>query len=103
MHCKIEDTTANTIHRLREEGWCIVEGVIPEAECEKIRQGIYDVAKANRKNKIEGLINVPAFINYNQSYAKYIADPKVLDIVKGIFGPHPRVSYTSVIINEPDN
>ncbi len=104
MHCKIEATTANPIHRLREEGWCIVEGVIPEAECEKIRQGIYDVAKANRKNyAIEGLTFLPAFINYNQSYAKYIADPNVLDIVKGIFGPHPRVSYTSALINEPGN
>lgn len=101
---KIEDTAANTIQSVHAEGWCLVKGVIPEEECEKIRQGIYDVARANRKDyAIEGLTFLPAFINHNQSYAKYIADPKVLAVVEGIFGSHPRVSYTSALINEPNN
>ena len=100
-----EDTVVNAaIHRVREKGWYVLKGMIPEEECEEIREGIYEVAKTNRKNYApEGLTFLPAFINHNQSYAKFISDLKIMAVVEGIFGPHARVSYTSALINEPDN
>ncbi len=99
---ELEGEVENAQGCVRDQGWYVLEGVIPEAECERIRKGIYEVARANRKDYApDGLTFLPAFINHNQSFAKYLADPKFLAIIEGLIGPHTRVSYTSAIINEP--
>lgn len=98
------DTLNKVIQSVREEGWYVLKGVIPEEECEAIRQGIYEAARSKRKDYApDGVTFLPAFINHNQFYAKYLSDPKMMAVVEGIFGPYARVSYTSAIINEPGN
>ena len=38
-----------------------------------------------------------------QSFAKYLAHPDIIGVSQALFGEHVRISFTSAIINNPDN
>ena len=44
---------------------------------------------------------VPTVINYDQSFAPYVADSRILALAKMLLGPNVRISFTSAIINDP--
>jgi hypothetical protein len=92
----------NPEEQIRGRGYGIVEGIIPADEVGQVRDDI--VAAADEFGKKDPRNTYLATtINYTQSFAPYVAEPRILAIVESFFGPHARVSSTSTQINEPGN
>ncbi|MCZ6632431.1 MAG: phytanoyl-CoA dioxygenase family protein [bacterium] len=93
------------VDRLKKEGWCVVEGVIPDGEVSAVRE---QVAKATSKHgrspaAERGIGHVPGFIAYDPSIAPYLANRKVMDLLEAVLGAFVRVSFTTATINYPGN
>ena len=85
-------------------GYCIVEGVIPADRCGEIRERVLAaVARQRLSTAPEKVGFVPSVINYEQSFAPYLADERLLALVGALLGEHVRISFTSAIVNEPGN
>ena len=92
------------IDDVRENGYCLIEGVIPEARCEEIRQRLLAVVERHRQSTAPGRVGfVPSVINHDQSFASYLADPRLMQVATALLGHDLRVSFTSAIVNEPGN
>ena len=96
--------------QMRVRGFCVLENVIPVGRCEEIRQNAietvlrehasYDIGRAAAEM---GIGYVPSVINHNQSFSEYLADDLLLALVGRLRGDNARISFTSAIINHPDN
>lgn len=94
----------NLLLRLRIDGWCAVEEVIPKGDVERVRRSVLETVPRHRNPQApKGIGFVAGLINYDQSFAPYLADPRLLGIAERLFGEHVRVSMTSAIVNYPGN
>lgn len=93
------------LNRIRRDGWCVVEGVIPEDEVDAIRDQVsYSTGIHGRSQAAEqGIGHVPGFIRYDQSLAPYLADAKLMALLEALLGSFVKVSYTTATINRPGN
>ena len=93
------------LQRVRMDGFCVVENVIPAAAraaiCERVAHATEEHGRAEARAK--GIGHVPGFIRYDQSLAPYLADPQLLELIEGLLGPLARVSFVSATINYPGN
>ena len=97
---KIEET----LRRLKIDGWCVVNDVIPKDVVGSIRRSVAKTAGYDDNNK--GVMGVGAstgLIASDQSLAPHLADEKVAGVAEALFGPHVRISFTTAIINKPGN
>jgi len=79
-----------------------VRDVIPGEEIGRVRDDIVEAADTvGRKTPFNTYLATT--INFTQSFASYIAGPRMMPIVEALFGPHARVSSTTTQINEPGN
>ena len=92
------------INSVREKGFCLIEGVIPEARCVEIRQRMLAMVERERVSSAPTQVGfVPSVINHDQSFVEYLADPRLMKVAMALLGQHLRISFTSVIVNEPGN
>jgi len=90
--------------RVREVGYCMIEGVVPAAEVESVRDSVLAVVPDHRKPDSPPNVGaVSGLINYTQAFAPYLAEPRLLGLCKALLGEHVRVSFTSTIVNYPGN
>lgn len=90
--------------RMKLEGWCVVENVIPTAEVATVRQGVLTATAEHRNpNAPKNIGHLSGLINYDQSVAPYLANERLLTLIEGVLGPHVRISFTTATINEPGN
>ena len=86
--------------RIVEDGWCVVEEVIPSAEVEGVRESILATAATHRlADPRRKLDKVSGLINFDQSFAPYLAEPRFLGLCQALLGPPLRVSYTTCMGN----
>ncbi len=88
--------------KIREQGYCILKGIIPEDEVGRIRNDIVEAADTFG-TKTPKNTYLATTINHTQSFAPYVADPQIMAIIESFFGPYARVSSSSTQINEPGN
>lgn len=90
-------------HNLRIDGFCIIDQVVPSDACERIRDQLIEVIQRHRieQHAPKHVSFVPGLINYDQSFAPYAADRRVLTLAEKLLGSHVRISFTSAIVNEP--
>ncbi|MBL8848805.1 MAG: phytanoyl-CoA dioxygenase family protein [Planctomycetaceae bacterium] len=89
---------------VQQHGYCILPDIIPPARCPGIRRRLLDVVHAQRSSSAPQNVGfVPSVINYDQSFAEYLAEERLLTLVRQLLGPHVRISFTSAIVNEPGN
>lgn len=91
---------------LRVNGFCVLENVIPGDSCRTIVDRIQSViAKhGDRYPAITaGVRFIPGFINFDQSFARYLTDDRLIALVHALLGNHPRISFTTAIVNQPGN
>ena len=102
------------VSQLREVGWCVVEGVIPENEVDAIRQHVetahleameeYEAAGGSlthQRDKGGGPgKNVIAFI---QPLALYLAEKRVLSVIRKVLDPHVRIAQTEFKTRPPND
>lgn len=97
-------TTQSTSDQIREEGWCILEGIIPDDKVATIGKEILETSRKNSvKNNPKGHTSAPGFINHCQSFTPYLADPQVMGVVETLLGKNARISFTTAIVNESKN
>ena len=106
------------LQRLRLDGFCVVEKVVPAPQIGDLCQEIIAVQAAHqhqaksalaktrsRGHRIgtPGVGSLKQVINYTQSFAPYLADAKILGPVEAIFGAFGRISCTDCVVNHPGN
>ncbi len=106
------------VRSIREDGCCIIDGVIPAAEVGGMRERLVRFQKANeaesraREEAIRakghrvgarGVGVLKQALHYDQSFAPYLADQRILDTVEAFFGPHYRISCADATVNHPGN
>ncbi len=103
---------------IRLNGFCILEGIIPEEMVASVRDNVMDAqarhdAESEAKQEairarghrigVKGVGNLKQVINETQAFAPYLADRRILDIAEAMFGPWVRISSTGCVINHPGN
>ena len=104
--------------QIERDGLCVVEGLIPAGEVQAINAELLAALEGNRERSAGELaktrsrghrIGTPGVavlkqaINEVQSFAPYLADRRVLDIVEASFGAWARSSCTDCVANMPGN
>ncbi len=97
-----ELTLEQTLARLKLQGWCVLEAVIPRDEVALIRQRVESAVQNHGTfNELKGQGARKGLIAYEQSFAPYLANPRILGVVHSLFGPQVRISFTSAHISYP--
>ena len=112
-------SAVDTLQRqIERDGFCVVEGVIPAGEVQAINAELLAALESNRERSegelaktrsrghrigTSGVAVLKQAINEVQSFAPYLADRRVLDIVEAFFGAWARISCTDCVANMPGN
>ena len=97
-------STEKNLFHLRTDGYCVIPDVIPAAEIDTIRESVDRTVAANRNlDAPPGIGHLASIIVHDQSYARHLAAPAVMELVNSMLGDHVRVSFTSGTINYPGN
>ena len=95
----LRSTIDKAVQEVRRIGWCVLKDIIPAAETDHIRKRVLRVAAEVRG----GSGPDSGLINFEQSFAAYLADPRILRLAEAFFGPFVRISETAAVVNHPDN
>ena len=90
--------------QIRETGYCLIPGVIPEADCQSLREHLLSVGEKLRREEFYASQQVSAvkgLLGFDQSVAEYLADERVLAILGELLGENLRISFCSLLTNEP--
>lgn len=94
----------NLLNRMKLDGWCVVEDVIPSAKVAEVREGVLAAtAKHRNPHAPQNIGHLSGVINYDQSVAPYLANERLMKLVEALLGPFPRISFTTATTNEPGN
>lgn len=97
-------TVESALLHLQINGWCVVTDIIPTDEVDGIRESVEKTVEAHGTyTGVEGVGTRKGLLAFNQSFAPYLADKRVMGIAEALFGPHVRISFTTAHINYPDN
>ena len=99
-------TTDQYLGQFRRDGFALFDRVIPAHEVDAVRASVLDAANRAYDPQIKaelGVTNVRSSINHDQSFAPYVADDRLMDVLHELFGPHVRISFSSTQINDPGN
>ena len=111
------DTQGYKSH-IERDGFCVLEGLIPAAEVGAICDEMIAAVERNREasearlaktrsrgHRIgnPGVATLRQIINEVQSFAPYLADRRLLDVVEAFFGSWARISCTDCAVNLPGN
>ncbi len=117
MKTSIKHITIDAIvSQIEQEGYSIVEGIIPQNKIGAIRSEVVaaqrthneaaeaELAKTrSRGHRIgtPGVAVLKQVINATQCFASYLADERILAVVQHFFGDYIRISCTDTVINQP--
>lgn len=99
-------TICHHVRRLRDDGFTVFDGVIPPGEVDAVRGSVLETANQlfNPETKARFMVtHVSSFINHNQSFAPYLTDRHMMEVVRALFGSYFCVSFTTTQINDPGN
>ena len=90
--------------RLAEDGYCVLEEVIPAGAvgevCASLRASVEEHKIDDPRSHVD---KVSGMINFDQSFAPYLVEPRLLGVCKALLGEHVRVSYTTCMVTHPGN
>ena len=94
----------DSLLRLKLDGWCVLDSIIPADQVSAIRESIIaTTAKHRNPNAPPHIGHVSGIINHDQSIAPYLADERLMTLLKAVLGAHVRISMTTGTINESGN
>ena len=92
------------VQQLKADGYCVVDDVIPADDVAAVRASVEETVAQNRHPSSPKNVGfLPGLINYNQSFAPYLASDKLLPIITALLGQPVRISFTSALINYSGN
>ena len=113
-----QSITEKHLRQIEMDGFCVVEGVIPSETVDRAREEVLEVELAHREKaaaerdktrsrghrvSARGVGSLRQVINQAQGFAPYLADPRIMGIAEGVFGPWVRISCTDAIVTHPGN
>ena len=101
-----ETTLEQMVRRVRVDGWCVIDGLIPADSVQAVHDSVLDTVdrlRHTRKDAPDHIGAVSTIINHDQSFARYLAEPRLLGLAEALLGPGVRISFTSSIVNYPGN
>ena len=100
----METNPDEALLRLQSEGWCVVEDIIPENEVAAVRASVEATVRAHRHPRSPKHVGfLPGLINYDQSFAPYLADKRLMRLITALLGRPVRISFTTALINYSGN
>ena len=98
-------TQSEMQRRIAEDGWCVIDAVIPPEAVAQVRDSILATvcrppscpilaASSTRCRDWSTSIN---------PFVPYLAEPRLLGLCKALLGEHLRVSYTTCMVTHPGN
>ena len=89
---------------MKINGWCLLEGIIPADKVDAVRNSVEAAVSAHQSATApDGIGHVPGLVRFEQSFAPYLAHPRLLGLVEALLGEHVRISFTTAQINFPGN
>ena len=100
------------------DGFCTIEGVIPEDDVDEVREEVEDAVSGNRQvvERLQanvrarghrigatGVAALNGLINHVPRFGRYLADRSIVDPCESVFGPYVRVSSVGAVTNHPGN
>lgn len=107
-------TAEEHIFQLRQEGWCVIPGIIPSAEVEAVRAGVeqtHGIAQQAYK-AAGGHIGFQTFANgspginliaYLPDLIPYLAHPRLVAVAGAVLDPHLRIAQTEFKFRQPND
>ena len=92
--------------RMHTHGWCIIGDVIPPSEVDAVRASVLDTVDRYRHTRVDAPSHIGAvtgLLRYDQSFAPYLAEARLLALAAALLGPGLRISYHSSVVNYPGN
>ena len=90
------------LRSLENAGYCIVSDIIPPSEVTTVRESVAGTTAMHfNPNAPKTIGHVPGLIRYNQSFAPYLSEPKLLRIVEAVFGVDSKITFTTGQTNHP--
>ena len=97
-------TVENLRDAIVEEGYCVIESVIPPNEVSRVKDSVLHSAATHKVSDPRSKLDkVSGFINVDQSFAPYLTEPRLLGLCKTLLGEHVRISYTTCMVTHPGN
>ena len=109
--------TASYVARIREHGWCVVPGVIPESEIPVVHDLILAEEQAQARargaswtrtsngstdtTRYDRVSKAAAIVARLGAHASFIAEERVFGVVQGLLGNYVRVSSDFGIVTFP--
>lgn len=94
-------TVEDLVKRVRIEGWCVVDGVIPPDEVVTVRESLVATADGRPEDLENGRHALRGIIAYDQAIAPYLSDDRIMGVTEAFFGKHVRISMTTGVILHP--
>ena len=92
---KTAPTTDHDLLRLRVDGWCLLEGVIPETHVENVRESVLRTVSSPE------YLEDKNFLAHNSDFVRHVAEPRILAILETLWGPFHRVGWTGPTFRHP--
>ena len=112
----MNEQIADAVRRVGQDGFTILEGVIPDDQVGFVRDEIvaaqqrrYAQAEAElaairakgHRLGVEGVASFRGAINETQVFAPWLVEQRLLGVAKSFFGEHIRISCTDCVTNHP--
>ena len=87
---------------LASQGWCLLPGVIPEADVRRVRDSVLrTTAEQRNPSAPESIGHVPGLCCFDQSFAPWLASDAVMNLVAALFGPGAKITFCTGQTNYP--
>ncbi len=106
--------SANLKGHIERDGFCVLDQVIPTDSLAMVCDELLAAVKRNRQDSeaekaktqsrghrigTPGVVSMKQMINEVQSFAPYLADRRLLDLIESFFGAWARISCTDCVVN----
>ncbi len=92
--------TTEILSTLDRDGYAVIKGIIPAAEVGAVRDSVR-ASVLRHSDTPPPLGHVSGFLRIDQSYAPYIAHPRLLAVADQLFGEFFRISVLTGSLNAP--
>lgn len=108
--------TTDSVRQVRQDGFTILEGLIPASQVDKVRAAVVEAQQRRRAESeaelaairakghrvgVQGVASMRGVVNETQAFAPWLVAPRLLDVTRAFFGEHVRISCTDCVINQP--
>ncbi|ATB42179.1 phytanoyl-CoA dioxygenase [Cystobacter fuscus] len=110
--------TDEIVERVRAEGWCVVDGIIPALELPEVQESVRGeldaqsagwaaevsrISQAGFQMPPKGILHAQAVINRQPQLASHVTHPRLMEACEALLGRYFRVSSVGAIVTYPGN